>query len=87
MYDELIMIEHTRRTDCWEERCDLVRPLGLIGAAWGGSWEVLGLSEGLLGRSWGPLGAILEPLGRVWGPLGAVLGPLGVVSWRHVGTR
>ena len=51
----------------------------------GGSWEALGLFQGLLGGSWVPLGAILEPLGRVCGPLGAVLGPLGVVSWGHVG--
>ena len=86
MYNELNVIEHTWTTDYWEERCHLVSPLGLIVAA-GGSWEALGLSEGLLGGSWRPLGAILEPLGRVWGPLGAVLGPLGVVSWGHDGTK
>ena len=35
VYDELNMIEHTWTTDYWEERCDLVSPLGLIVAAWG----------------------------------------------------
>ena len=34
-YNELNMIEHTWTTDYWEERCDLVSPLGLIVAAWG----------------------------------------------------
>ena len=79
LYNELSVTVNTSAKDYWEERCHLVSPLGLLVAA-GGSWEALGLSEGLLGGSWGPLGAILEPLGRVWGPLRAVLGPLGVVS-------
>ena len=29
IHDELNVIEHTWTTDYWEERCDLVRPLGL----------------------------------------------------------
>ena len=74
------MFEHTWTTNYWEERCDLVRPLGrFLGPLWG-SWEALGLSEGLLGGSWEHLAVIWEPLGRVWGPLG-------LVSWGHVGTR
>ena len=72
MYDELNMTEDTWTTDYWEERCDLVRPLGLIGAAWG-----------VLGRLWVSLSSSWEGLR---GLLRAVLGPLGVVSWGHVGT-
>ena len=47
IYDELNMIEHTWTTDYWEERCDLVSPLGQIVVAWG----VLGGS----GSLWSPL--------------------------------
>ena len=55
--DELNMIEHTWTTDCWEERCDLVRPLGLLGVAWGG---LRGLWVSLTASSEG-LGSPLPP--------------------------
>ena len=58
LYDEFNMIEHTWTTDYWEERCHLVRPLGLI--AWGG-----------LGRLWVSLRASWEGLGGLLGDLGA----------------
>ena len=67
------MIEHTWKTDYSEKRCDLLRPLGILGANLGGlgrlwvslraswdgaSWEGLGASGGGLGASWsGLLGA------------------------------
>ena len=48
LYNELNAIENTSAKDYWEERCDLLGPLGPF--------------LGPLGRSWELLGEILSPL-------------------------